>query len=294
MPVGQRVYGLVPIGAAFVAEPKSAARGAAWVDVSKHRQKRDIVYNSYQITDQDPMYAGLKYERAMILLRPLFTTAWVLRDFALKMNCDALVITSASSKTSASLAGLVKLYKQTNASPFIVGLTSKGNVNYVKSLNFYDKVDVYDSQALVDFPGTRVVVVDMAGNIDVLRNIQNQLKQRCLHVAVVGITHIEKSDMSASLSGEGFDPKYVKPKFFFAPRYIGTLEKESKEDWKTQCGKDWHAFIKSETLTKNTRVTMDIASAQKVYDDFCKNKVPGNVSWVLQLGEVVVPMGGKL
>jgi hypothetical protein len=274
VPKGQRVYGMVPVSSSFVATPKAARN--AWIDSAAHRQKRDIVYNTYVILDKDPLYPGPKYEEPMILVRPLFVTAWLLREAVLMLPCETLVITSASSKTGASLACLAKAAQSVNRNLRIIGMTSLINVDYCQSLGYFDEVLEYDKIKAV--PKNNVVVVDMAGNLNVLKKLQLELKTNLLKMISIGMTHVGDSDMKATFSGEGFDPKYAKPEFFFAPHYVNVVSKKDPHALTERMPKDWLEFIQSYPLSISH--CEDIHKVEKVLQDFVNGRVPGSISWV--------------
>jgi hypothetical protein len=72
----------------------------------------------------------------------------------------AVLLSSASSKTAFGLAHLLhRLRKEVR----VIGLTSTGNVDFVRSLGCYDDVVTYESVTSLP-PDTPVAYVDMAGN----------------------------------------------------------------------------------------------------------------------------------
>ena len=96
-----------------------------------------------------------------MLLRGLFMTSFLAEDFlsdADLYGASSVLISSASSKTSISLAFVVSKKAQAKA----IGLTSARNVDFVKGTGFYDEVVTYDEIGglRADVPA---VFVDMAG-----------------------------------------------------------------------------------------------------------------------------------
>ena len=276
VPKGQRVYGLVPLSKYFVATPKPPKQQEAnWMDAAPHRQKRDVIYNTYSVLEKDPMYAGPSLEDAMILVRPLFLTAWLLREAVLSIPLEQLLITSASSKTGASLAALMKKRRdETGLRIKIIGMTSPSNVSYCNSLGYYDEVIPYSPT----YPMEKLVIVDMAGKLDLLRGIQANLKDSLVKIISVGMTHVEEVDMGATFSGEGFNPKYAKPEFFFAPKYAGKVLKADPLALTQAVPRDWHDFIQNYPL--NIQRCTSAAQVASVLNDFASGKIPGDVSWV--------------
>jgi hypothetical protein len=277
VPKGQRVYGMVPLSRYLVAAPIPSKSGDAWVDSAPHRQKRDIVYNTYSILDKDPMYPGPSYEDAMILVRPLFLTAWLLREAVALSPMETLVITSASSKTGASLAALIKRRRETTGSWSnlkIVGMTSPGNVQYCASLGYFDEIITYTTSLTMK----KVVIVDMAGKLDLLRGLQATLKESLVKIISVGMTHVAEADMGASFSGEGFDSNYAKPEFFFAPKYAAVIAKKDPSALTITVARDWRDFI--ETYPLDIQRCETVQHVGSVLQDFIHGRVPGNISWI--------------
>lgn len=93
--VGERFYGLLPISSTFVVTPKMDETGG-FVDLAACRLKGNVIYRTYLNTKTDLLYPGEGLENAMILLRPLFLTAWLLREAIHVLGCSQVVITSAS------------------------------------------------------------------------------------------------------------------------------------------------------------------------------------------------------
>ena len=282
---GQRVYGLIPLSRYLVASPKQGPNAASWVDSAPHRQKRDVVYNTYWVLDKDPMYPGPAYEDAMILVRPLFLTSWLLREALSGISqMETLIVTSASSKTGASLAALMKQRRESSTGALknkleIIGMTSSSNVAYCQSLNYFDEIVTYSSSLSHSINNKRnVVIVDMAGNLDVLRGLQRTLKSSLLKIISVGMTHVEGADMAATFSGEGFDPNNVKPEFFFAPKYAGAVAKKNPLALTVDVAKDWKEFIVGYPLDIKRCET--VQKVDQVLQDFIHGRVPGNVSWI--------------
>jgi hypothetical protein len=289
VPVGQRIYGMTPLSAYFKAIPKPNGDGISWVDSSNHRAKRDVIYNTYIPLDKDPLYPGTKLEDAMILVRPLFFTAWLLREALSDLNMDCAIITSASSKTGAALAALLKIRRGVNKFPKIVGVTSDSNIKYTQSLGYYDNVVTY-SNPNVELSAKRYAIVDMAGNLSYLRSIQLHLKERLLKILAVGLTHVAEADMSKIFTGDGFAPQYAKPEFFFAPKYSATLLKKNPQAMASTTG-DWLDFIRSYPL--DIHYATGMVKIEQVLNEFFRGSVPGSVSWVGLL-KTDVPKTSKL
>src|SRR5262249_23828840 len=142
--VGERLYGYWPMSSEALLTI-GRATPAALTETSPHRVGLPQVYNSYVRVAADPsMSAGS--EPYMSLMRPLFTTSFLIDDFLAEsgfFGAGTVLITSASSKTS---IGLAYCLKQRGAGrPEVVGLTSQGNAAFVAGLGTYDGVVIYDA-----------------------------------------------------------------------------------------------------------------------------------------------------
>lgn len=120
-------------------------------------------YNQITRCATDPQYTPTAPAEALTMLyRPLFWTAFWCEDYIYTMGylgsvgelASTVLISSASAKTAISLAWCIRRrISQGKLDPRtkIIGLTSPGNLEYVKRLEVYDMVFVYAS-----FPSERV------------------------------------------------------------------------------------------------------------------------------------------
>ena len=113
-------------------------------DAAAHRQGVAPVYNAYARVSGDPAFAG-KQGDYQALLRPLFMLSFLVDDFLAEnefYGAKSVMLSSASSKTAYGLAHL--LHARGNGIK-VIGLTSAGNIAFVKSLGCYDEVVTYDN-----------------------------------------------------------------------------------------------------------------------------------------------------
>ena len=99
---GLRLYGYVPMATHLVVQPVGV-KGDGFSDGAAHRQTLPPIYNRYQHTA--PESADVEGVRA--LLRPLFTTAFLIDDFVAAndaFGATTLLLSSASSKTAFATA----------------------------------------------------------------------------------------------------------------------------------------------------------------------------------------------
>ncbi|TVP87263.1 MAG: DUF2855 family protein [Pseudomonadaceae bacterium] len=220
--VGTRVYGYLPMSKQLKVQVGQLT-DSSFVDVSEHRSHLALAYNQYQFTANDPAYRR-EHEALQMLLRPLLITSFLLDDFLAAndfFNADDILLTSASSKTALGLAFMLHHQKGKRAKPQrIVGLTSASNRDFVAGLGYYDAVVGYDDIEQMDST-RRSVVVDFAGNSDVLGRIHQQFGNQLTFSSLVGAAHWDQR------SGNSKDLPGPVPEVFFAPGYWAQRAKES-------------------------------------------------------------------
>jgi hypothetical protein len=216
---GTRVYGYLPMSTHLMIQPGKITP-FGMTDIIPHRQEMSPIYNQYSFTSQDPAYAP-EHEGLISLLRPLFTTSFLLDDLHRENDCfgaDTLILSSASSKTAIGVAFLMARHKPAGLK--IIGLTSAGNIAFTESLGCYDQVITYD--AIETLPKTKTAFIDMAGDADTLRRVHGHLDEQLTNSCRVGLTHWQNA--SNYIEGLKGGPK---PEFFFAPTYA----QQRIKDW---------------------------------------------------------------
>jgi hypothetical protein len=208
VPVGKEVYGFLPIADELVVKPgKINAQG--FQDVADHRAPLHPVYNGYSYTDADPSYGVQKAIQPV--LRPLFLTSFLIDDFLAAetfFDAERIVLTSASSKTALGTAYC--LSQRDNSGVEVIGLTSARNKAFVESTGYYDQVATYEMIEGLDKCPT--VIVDMAGNGELLARLYAHLRDNVKYGCAVGKSHY---DGDAAPKPEEGAPM----KMFFAPDY---------------------------------------------------------------------------
>lgn len=210
--VGNRYYGYYPMATHLVVQAdRVSERGFS--DIVDHRAALAAVYNNYL---QVPARSAAE-EAAEMLYRPLFMTSFMLDDYISAADCfgaQAVILTSASSKTSLGLAALLAQ----RSGVTVVGLTSPGNRAFVEGLGCYAEVHSYDEINALD--ATRAsVIVDMAGNGAALAAVHNHLEDSLKQSILVGATHWNARSGAGDMAGP-------KPELFFAPSHIAARTKE--------------------------------------------------------------------
>lgn len=211
------------------------------VDGAAHRADHVPVYRGYNYVAPDTVGPDALYEvereDQILLLRSLFMTSFLVDDFLADENFYGVataVVTSASSKTSTALAHLLKVRAQGN----VIGLTSGRNREFVKGLGCYDDVVLYDElDAMPDLVWSEgAVMIDMAGNGEVIGGIRERLRENLKYSCTAGATHWEAEPRARELPGP-------RPEFFFAP---GRIAKRT-QDWgagglQERIGASWKEF----------------------------------------------------
>ena len=217
VPKGERLFGYFPPATHMKMKPVDIAASHLF-DGSEHRSALPKGYNVYRRVAAEPGYDGSGDDMRMLLF-PLYVTSFVLWDQLQEhewYGAQQVILVSASSKTSIGLAYALQEARETIE---LSGLTSSGNAAFVKSLNLYDHTISYDDlgQGIERKP---TVIVDMAGNADVLGGLHLHLGENMKHTLSVGLTHWEAERRSSDVIKE-------RTEFFFAPSRI----QRRMKDW---------------------------------------------------------------
>ena len=234
--VGERVYGYLPMGTHLDVLPGKVS-GGGFTDMAAHRQPMSPIYNQYSRLAADPEHDPAK-EAERMLFGPLFKTGFLIESMFRReswFGAQNLVMTSASSKTSMGLASVAK-----DLSPTVrrIGLTSNGNVEFVRGSGMSDEVMSYeDVGKLPDMPS---VSVDFAGNSGLLRAIHQTLGQNLKYSYLVGATHVD----TRGLNGGGDELPGPKPILFFAPDHaVATVQELGPKGFGEAVGACWKNFL---------------------------------------------------
>jgi hypothetical protein len=211
---GERIYGYFPMSTHLVVRPEHLRPGG-FVDASPHRAGLPPVYNQYQRVGRD---GPGRTEAHDALLRPLFTTSFLLDDWLADnelFGARRIVLSSASSKTALGLAFL--LHEAERAE--VVGLTSSRHLEFVERVGCYDRAVPYGSLTgeAGDVP---TVFVDISGDGRVLEEVHRHHGAALRQSVRVGATHWEDVSPPADLPGPT-------PSLFFAPDHI----QKRRADW---------------------------------------------------------------
>ena len=273
--VGERLYGYFPMSSHLVIEPARVTPTALF-DGATHRQKMAAVYNSYTRVATDPSY-NAKREAQQALLRPLFTTSFLIDDFLADNDfygARNVVISSASSKTSLGLAFLLHTLRKGQVE--VIGLTSKANTGFVSGTGYYDRVADYDSIATLD-KGSPAIFVDMAGSGSVRNAVHQHWADELKYSCSVGATHWDNMGSAGTLPGP-------KPQLFFAPDRV----KKRNQDWgpgglDKKLGEAWAAFNTSVDRWMKITERKGRADVEHAYQDMVSGKTAPEAGIVLSL-----------
>lgn len=206
--VGDRFYGYFPMSSHLKVQTNSY-NGVNFIDSSAHRAQLPIIYNQYFKSDVD--LKSLAREPYTMLFRPLFTTSFLLADYLFEnlfFKSNNIIVTSASSKTGLGLGYTLNRFKKLKGVDVnIIGLTSFANVYFVDGVNYFDKV--YDYADINQLELEDSIIIDLAGNKKLLKEIDIHLQGHLKHIEAVGLSHSVVDQFDIDLS--------CKPKVFFAP-----------------------------------------------------------------------------
>ena len=278
---GERFYGYFPMSSHLRVEPAQAKEGG-FVDAAEHRQSLPSIYNQYLRTSRDPLYTA-DSEAAQMLLRPLFTTSFLLDDFFADNGFFAarrLVLTSASSKTAIGTAYLLNSERGVRGQDYeIIGLTSSGHRAFVEGLGCYDRVLDYEQLAALD-ASRPALIVDFAGNGELLGRLHSHLGLQLRYSCLVGASHWQqRGGLPKDLPGP-------EPKLFFAP----SQAQKRLKDWggavfQRRLTKHWHDFNAFAGQWLSIEHGAGTKAVQRVYRAVLSGHASPRVGHVLSMDE---------
>ena len=260
---GRRVYGYFPISTELIVQPVRVGPGG-FSDGAAHRQELAPIYNAYLFTHNDPLYVADR-EAEQMLFRPLYMTGWMIVDSL--MNSETLpttvIISSASSKTALATAhGLHRQGVKT------VGLTSPGNVDFVKASGLYAETMTYDQAASLS-PDAPAAYVDFAGRPALTAAVHTACEDTLKRSMVIGMTDWEADRTPpAELPGP-------QPEFFFVPTYAAERAKALGPEKLNAMTRD--AMVSFYPVSR-TFVTPETVTGKAAVDAAWQESVEGAVS----------------
>lgn len=245
---GRRVWGYFPAGTHLVVAPGRLNAGG-FMDIAAHRAELAAVYNHYTFCDADPGWQPT-LEGLQAVLRPLFITSFLIDDFLAEaggFGAMQVLLSSASSKTAFATAFCLAQRRGQPGALRVVGLTSPGNADFVRSLGCYDEVKLYDELPTLN-AAEPSVYVDFAGNAGLRRAVHQHFGEALAYSCSVGGTHwdaLAAPGGSAGLPGP-------RPTLFFAPAQVKKRSAPPPEGWgraglESRIATAWTAFITAAT-----------------------------------------------
>lgn len=283
--VGERLYGYWPFASHAVVQPERLT-AAGFIDAAAHRAALPAVYNRYMRCAADPASQhapahldAAQWEGTQALLRPLFTTAWLIDDFFAAQaffGATHLLLSSASSKTAYATA----FHLREHAGIQVVGLTSPAQRAFCEGLGCYSRVLSYAD--LAELPADlRCAYIDFAGNADLRR----QVHERFVHLAYdcsIGGTHVEQLGGGRQLPG----PRAT---LFFAPEQVRLRSAEwGATEFGRRAQQAWQRFAQHATDARQPWI-MPIAhqgdaAVLEAYTQVLAGRVPAREGLIVDLG----------
>lgn len=220
---GARMYGYFPLARYATLLPSTISATGFDVD----HGPLAAVYSQYWLVGADPFHLVESEDQTMIF-RPLIFTSILLDDYLADaeryFGADAVIISSASSKTSYGLAFmLARRQERRNGSGRrdVIGLTAGRNVPFVEGLGLYDRTITYAGLESIS-ANMPVVFVDVAGNAGTLTQVREHFGTNLKASILVGMSHWDKSQGGDLRLGEGGEPvpTSLHTHTFFAPAWV--------------------------------------------------------------------------
>ena len=233
--VGERVYGYLPMAETLDVLPDRVTPGG-FIDSAAHRQPMSVIYNQYSRLAADPEHDPAKEAERMIF-GPLFKTGFLIESMMRReswFGAEVLICTSASSKTAMATASVAR-----DKSPQVqrIGLTSAGNVDFVRAGGFYDLVMSYDQ--IADLPQVASVLVDFAGNAGVIHSVHSALGDNLKYSCTVGATHV-----GAGFGQDNGPLPGPEPVLFFAPNHaVAAIQELGPKAFGEVVAASWTRFV---------------------------------------------------
>ena len=265
--VGERYFGFFPVGNEHIVHAQTSSSG--FIDIGAHREKHAMAYRAFdKVSDTEG-----ENDNAMLIFRGLFMTSFLAEDFLREQNffeATQVLITSASSKTSIALAHCLRA----NSTMRVIGLTSDANVDFVNSIGEYHDVVTYSEistlNALVP-----TVVVDMAGNPEVLASVHAHFGESLKYSCSIGATHWDQTSHRVDKPGP-------KPQFFFAPSQISKRSKEwGREELNKRLETALTTFIEGSKEWLRIEHSRGAGAVSETYSQLVAGKMPPEIGNIL-------------
>jgi hypothetical protein len=273
VPESARVYGYFPMADELVVRPGRVDR-RGFTDVSPHREELPSAYNRYSFTGPDPIHHADR-EPQQMLLWPLFVTSFVIDDYLgdhAMFDSSRAIISSASAKTAIAAAHLLSRREDVE----VVGLTSPGNLDFVRGLGCYYQTVTYDEAS--HLPLRPSCYIDVAGRRDVTEAVHARLGEALHYSMVVGDTHWEdRSQPRAPLAGP-------EPTFLFAPDQVARRRRQWGGDrFEGTVADAWNQFSPWTDRWMTVRRARGAREVERTYLELVEGRVDPHVGDVCTL-----------
>jgi hypothetical protein len=212
-------------------------------------------------------------DNAMLIFRGLFMTSFLAEDFLREQNffdATEVVITSASSKTSIALAHCLRA----NSTMRVIGLTSAVNIDFVNNIGDYHDVVTYSEISTLNAK-VPTVVVDMAGNPEVLASVHAHFGESLKYSCSIGATHWDQTSHRVDTPGP-------KPQFFFAPSQISKRSKEwGREELNKRLETALTTFIEGSKEWLRIEHSRGAGAVSETYSQLVAGKMPPEIGNIL-------------
>ena len=272
--VGERVYGYLPMASHLDVLPATVTPGG-FLDGAPHRQPMSAIYNQYSRLAADPEHDPAR-EGERMLFGPLFKTGFLIESMFRSegwFGAEVLICTSASSKTAMALASVARA-----KSPQVrrIGLTSAGNVAFVRAGGFYDEVMAYEDVARL--PQVGAVSVDFAGNAVLLHGIHTALGDHLKYSCTVGATHV-----GAGFGQDNGPIPGPAPVLFFAPHHaVAAIEALGPKGFGAAVAASWSQFLNDAGATVKIDARAGLEAARTAFDDILTGQADPGIGVVIR------------
>lgn len=181
---GERFVGFVPMASHMAFRGTRTHTGLR--DTSAEREDKLPIYRDMRGVSTDPTWREDLLE-VNLVLRPVYPPAALLNDALYKAEPAAVVLTSATSKTALMTARLL-----TGRGVRTTGLTSGPHLDAAVSTGAYHHVLTYDAVGRLAPEPT--ILIDVAGNPALTRDVHTQLGANLTRSIFVGGTHFGAAD----------------------------------------------------------------------------------------------------
>jgi hypothetical protein len=276
--IGERFYGYFPMSTHLKVSAERITTNS-FADSSAHRRELPAIYNQYIRCSTDSLYRADR-EAEIALLRPLFVTSFLLEDFLADQQffcAKQVALSSASSKTAYGTAACLAARGGVD----VIGLTSKSNVEFVRSLGCYSKVVTYDQLSSLDST-TETAYADFAGSASLRSQVHRHFGEALKYSCSIGGTHWDDLGGARDLPGP-------KPILFFAPaqakKRMGEWSPAGFQEKLTQAwGRFMQQVTRSEARWMNAVTSTGHDAIARTVQEVVRGETKPNVGHVLRFG----------